>query len=139
MKQFIVPVKITATRVADMLCGAFEGGSRGWARYDTSKSIKPNRIDFDQFKDEREFCGYDTGHVYPYVHWVMSPGGYLHVHDCEDYNTHWMLGLPEVEKGLVLMAEKAPQHFGDLISGNDDADTHDIAVQLMCMGEIVYG
>jgi len=145
MKQFTVPIKISATRVADMLVGAFEGGSNYWAGINRNKCIEPVVFDFDQFKGDREFCGYDEldkdgQHIiYTHVHFPMSPGGYLYVYDKEDRSNHCMLGLPEIEKGLVLMAEKAPSHFADLISNNDDASTADAFVQCCTLGDIVYG
>lgn len=41
--------------------------------------------------------------------------------------------------GLQKMAEKSPSHFGDMISENDDAITHDVFAQYVLLGEIVYG
>lgn len=37
------------------------------------------------------------------------------------------------------MAEKDPRHFGDLVSENDDADTHDVFIQHVLFGEVIYG
>lgn len=42
-------------------------------------------------------------------------------------------------KGLKLMAEKSPRHFGDLLAQNDDAETADVLVQYAALGEVVYG
>lgn len=49
------------------------------------------------------------------------------------------LHLEDFIKGLSLMAEKSPRHFGDLVSENDDAITHDVYMQYVILGEVVYG
>lgn len=41
--------------------------------------------------------------------------------------------------GLASMAAKAPRHFADLLNENDDAETHDVFMQYVVLGEIVYG
>jgi hypothetical protein len=38
------------------------------------------------------------------------------------------------------MAEKSPQHFGDMLSeSNADSITADVFLQYVALGEIVYG
>jgi hypothetical protein len=44
-----------------------------------------------------------------------------------------------VTKGLEIMATKYARHFADLVSENDDADTHDVFLQCALFGEVVYG
>jgi len=149
MKNFMIETKIkvavTADMVANALCGAFEMGAIAyWAGCDMNKAIEPEVIDFDQFKDgSGSDLGFDNpAHIYTHVHWVMSPGGFLCLYDVEsDRRTreHWMLGLPQIERGLQLMAEKYPSHFNDLVSENDDATTHDVLVQCAVLGDVVYG
>lgn len=41
--------------------------------------------------------------------------------------------------GLGIMADKYPNHFGDLLSENDDADTHDVLLQCALFGETIFG
>lgn len=48
-------------------------------------------------------------------------------------------GPDGVGRGLQVMAEKYPRHFGNLISDNDDAETGDVLLQCSVLGEIVYG
>lgn len=136
----IVPVEISRTRIADMLVGAFEGGSNYWAGINWDESIEPEKIDFDQFKDDREFCGYDK-ECYSHVHWPMSSGGRLYIYDCGSYEDEFLgwLDNAAIEKGLKLIAEKSPSHFGDILSGNDDASTADVFIQYCVLGDIVYG
>ncbi len=49
------------------------------------------------------------------------------------------VALADLHQGLRLMSEKSPKHFADLVNENDDADTHDILMQYVILGEIVYG
>lgn len=37
------------------------------------------------------------------------------------------------------MAEKSPRHFADLLSEDDDATTHDVFIQHVLFGEVIYG
>lgn len=37
------------------------------------------------------------------------------------------------------MAEKDPVHFDDLLGESDDAITHDVFMQHVIFGEIIYG
>lgn len=45
----------------------------------------------------------------------------------------------EIVSGLNAMANKCPRHFADLIADNDDAITHDVLIQCIIFGEIIYG
>lgn len=68
----------------------------------------------------------------------LVPGGELVLKDLETGDLY-PLTLESVQKGLACMAEKAPRHYGDLLSENDDAITADVFIQCCCFGEIVYG
>jgi len=54
-----------------------------------------------------------------------------------------LIGEEEFQKGLQLMADTYPtSHFNDLVSddgGNADAITYDIVLQLVVLGEVIYG
>lgn len=49
------------------------------------------------------------------------------------------IGYVDFVRGLSLMASKAPRHFADLVAENDDAVTHDVFMQMVVLGDIVYG
>ncbi len=49
------------------------------------------------------------------------------------------VGKTHLEAGLTKMAAIAPQHFADLINENDDATTHDVFLQCVLFGEIIFG
>lgn len=44
-----------------------------------------------------------------------------------------------VAEGLKVMAEKHPKDFFALLTGNDDAFTHDVLLQCIVFNELVYG
>ena len=49
------------------------------------------------------------------------------------------LDYAALERAVVLMAEKHPQHFAAMIGENGDATTGDVLVQLAVFGDIVFG
>lgn len=56
----------------------------------------------------------------------------------DERQAQFVIGLPEMFKGVTLMAEKSAGHFGDLISENDDAITHDGSIQYVIFGDVIY-
>lgn len=50
------------------------------------------------------------------------------------------VGPEEVQRGLTLMAERAPDDLADLVSESSaDANTYDVFMQYVVLGEVVYG
>jgi hypothetical protein len=47
--------------------------------------------------------------------------------------------LEGIRRALVLMAEKSPQHFADLLNEQADAITGDVLIQYAVFGKIIYG
>jgi hypothetical protein len=45
----------------------------------------------------------------------------------------------EARKALQLMASEYPSHFGDFMQENEDAETGDVFLQMLCLGEVIYG
>lgn len=45
----------------------------------------------------------------------------------------------DLERGLMLMATKAPRHFADLLSDEVDSTTGDVLLQMILLEDIVYG
>jgi hypothetical protein len=125
-----VEIDIKLDRVAGLLCCALEGGSNYWYCIDYDKSTKPPAInpelggDWDGFR-----------HIY----WPLSGGGALFIGDIEDEDEGAILDLGSVERGLRVMLEKYPRHFGDFISENEDAETGDVFLQCSLFGKIQYG
>lgn len=50
-----------------------------------------------------------------------------------------ILNWHSIHKGLKIMAEKVPFHFGNFLNDAHDAITADIFLQCCLLGEIVYG
>lgn len=49
------------------------------------------------------------------------------------------IGWEDIKNGLEKMAAENGYQFGQLLSGNDDATTHDVMWQFIILGEEVYG
>jgi hypothetical protein len=50
-----------------------------------------------------------------------------------------VVSAAELIKGLQLMATGSPEHFADLVNESDDAITHDVFMQYVILGEVVFG
>lgn len=50
-----------------------------------------------------------------------------------------LLDRKKIEKALVLMQQKHPRHFTDILIENDDVDTADVLIQLAVFDEVIYG
>lgn len=129
-----ITLGISRQRIASLLVGAFEGGSNYWLRsiesqWD-SKFGKPRPI-LDE-GDEKP----DIWKCYDYP---LQAGGKVVCVDAEGDGKEYTLDLDAIHKGLAAMAQKCPRHFGDFISGGDDATTSDVFLQCCLFGEIVYG
>ncbi len=107
--NFTVNATITKTRVEDLLCSAYEGGSNYWAESDG-----------------------------PYTQ-AFEPGGVILHEFEEDEPEDLLLDVSAIEKGLGIMAEKYPRHFANFLSEDDDSTTGDVFLQCCLLGEIVYG
>lgn len=53
--------------------------------------------------------------------------------------TDAVLDIGAVTRGLQVMESKAPRHFADWLSENEDAITADVFFQCCAFGELVYG
>lgn len=51
---------------------------------------------------------------------------------------NYILTLDKIKKGLAVMADKEPSHFGDIISNNTDQITSDVLLQCCLFGEVIY-
>lgn len=58
----------------------------------------------------------------------------------KDGDVQLVLLTPEkLQKGIQIMAENYPRHFGDWCNDNSDSITGDVFVQCSLFGEIVFG
>lgn len=114
-------------KIVNAVIGAFEGGSGYWLT-DFDYARKPGGVAGNPLYAETDF---------------WAKGGSLEVTydnpvEGED-SLSKVIGINEIRAGLRSMAIGDPRHFGDLLSENDDAITHDVFMQHVVLGEVVYG
>jgi len=123
---FTVSQEIPAQRVADLICGAFEGGSNYWA---AAVSISDD--------------GRPWSDVGAYASDVPALGGSVEVveHEAHDDSGRmvWVLDRLACERGLRVMAADYPNAWAAFLSDNDDATTADVFLQCALFGEVIYG
>lgn len=123
-------VAITATvdwdKITNAIVGSFEGGSTEWLR-EYSYEYMPDGVEGSPLYAEDQF-------------WAKGGKVILTYDNPEDDGTLTKeVGLIEIRKGLRSMAEKSYRHFDNMIAENDDAITHDVFMQHVIFGEIIYG
>jgi len=124
-----VSIQITDQRIKDLLCSAFEGGSNDW--YLIVAENYPAGKTFESLNIHRDF--------FPHLELPLMEGGSLTIGDIEDDKVEpVILDRNAIEKGLRIMADKYPLHFGDFLNENDDATTGDVFLQCCCFGKLVY-
>lgn len=122
---------ISDQRREDMLVGALEGGSNYWYWIpDESTSII-----------ESYSVGTEPRLPLSESMWIaIKRGETIHIHDNENRKTKiGQINLESIRKGEILMLEKQPTHFENIIEENDDAETADVWFQFCVLGDIVYG
>jgi len=115
-------VEIPFQRIADIMCGALEGGSTYWCdqcqiEWD-SPEAKPDEIEW----------GHEA---------IAAGAPFMISHN--DENELIPNSKARVEKALQVMADKYPEHFANFVGETDDAETSDVFFQTLCWAEIVYG
>lgn len=118
-----VPFEVDVERVKDMLCCAIEGGSNYWV----DSLNRMGGITREQAEYRQDV---------PFVE-----GGWLElVEKNEDgEGRKFEIRLPDIIRGLKVMAQKYPRAWKDFMYENDDAETGDIFLQCICFGEVIYG
>lgn len=138
-------INMTATvdwsKITNAIIGAFEGGSTYWLRK-AEYVYQPDAIAGNPLYDDLVRLLDD-----PFVGLAESlfwaNGGKMNLiyddPEGDDAATEQVVGLMEIRQGLRSMAEKSPRHFADLLSEDDDATTHDVFIQHVLFGEVIYG
>ena len=141
--MFTVTNKISRELVRGLLCCAFEGGSNYWYT-----ELAPDN--YPKGKTHKDYSKGGSMQGDNYWHWCQllpTTGGSVkfvvidHTEESNDSNggAEMSLGEKEILRGLEVMADKYPNHFGDAISGNDDATTGDVFLQCCVFGDVLYG
>lgn len=117
-------------KIVNAIIGAIEGASGYWMREYNYLSTPEG---FDTEKNNPRYASEE----------FWQKGGLLTVtydnpnEGEESLSRH--ISESVIRSGLRTMAEKDPGHFGDLLSENDDAITHDVFIQHVVFGEVIYG
>jgi hypothetical protein len=134
----IAEITVPLDYIANALVGAMEGGSTYWLRQIEYTTTPPGEYEGPYYSDPhfwndggRAKLSYDN----------PDPATAEESEDEDEDGDQVVkeIGLPELQAGLSAMAAKHPRHFGDLMSENDDAITHDVFIQCVLMGDVVYG
>lgn len=125
-----VPVSIPTEDVCSMIINAVEGGSNYWGRISIIDANGKKHGGLAKFP--LDFIGH--------LKLVIEEFG----DESEPFATHEidLMGdqaVETVQKALLLMAEKQPRHFQELLEQGDDVETADVFLQLAAMGEVKYG
>lgn len=114
-----VVIEIDRQRICDLLIIAIEQGIHYWTR--------EVRLEDTNGREPGSYLGCKI---------VVVEAGDTPAEDVEHLTT---INLSQVQEGLSQMAKIAPRHFGNFMAGDDDAETADVFMQVMLLGEIRYG
>lgn len=145
---FTVQVRVSVLRVAQLLCTAFEGGvSASWCR--VSRYVQAPKADRRMILDGDQTQWLDGKPMPSHQTWKprywpaydgLLCGGSVVLRDIEDESRPpLVLDRAAIARGLQLMAEKSPEHWGDFLDEREDATTGDVFLQYALLGELVYG
>lgn len=122
--EVTVTNKISEERVKDLLCCAFEGGSNYWYFID----------EYEFPEDMKELEGRS-----PHLDVPLMEDGNVIITELEDRSVKNDLNLKTIKRGLEIMAEKYPIHYGNFIRENEDAETGDVFLQCCLYGKLIFG
>lgn len=132
----IINLDIPQNKIQSLLCSALEGGSNYWyviERFDFAPEL--SETDFapggTYYDDDFQSSAYTVPFVEGCAMVITSTE--------EDEREEYRLDRESIKKGLELMANTQPIHFGDFLAENDDADTADVFLQLCLFGDVIYG
>jgi hypothetical protein len=128
-----LPDGITVNHLVTLLCCGFEGGVNYWCRI--VDYIRPERVE----PVCSRVSGFDDLPIFRHIDYPLSGGAVI----CEDLEhperDYLVLDAAAIERGVRLMIECSPQHWGDFLRSWGDADTGDIFIQYALLGEHIYG
>lgn len=125
-------------KICGLLCCAREGGSNYWLRHIrvTYPESDIPKVYINESEGDR---GPNASQWEPLYVCPLTEHGYWDVTIDEDDAKPIRLDREAIERGLKLMRDKYPRHFGDALAGNEDAETGDVFLQCALLGELVYG
>lgn len=140
-------LKVKWSTLQYMIVGAREGGSNDWVNQiivnEPAEGTRfPVEMDLQVDAPGVEFSGFDESDPWTVYNSPFVDGGSLTIkHDqaIAFGPKQFTLNKESMVKGTTVMAKKYPGHFIDMMSGSDDATTHDVWMQCCVFGEIVFG
>jgi len=115
--KFEIKAEVDEQMVQDLACTGWEGGINYWVDFAEHNS---NGIEFE------------------YLWELPFLGGAVTIHPGEGEDPVVLDGAA-LQRGLQVMADKYPQHWGNFVGDCADAETGDVFIQCCCFGEIVFG
>jgi hypothetical protein len=128
MMQFDIPIQIEEDTIESLIVSALEGGSNYW--YMVTGLCDPN-----EKRQKSKFT---------YLSDYVMKGQGLFINDSvyetdKSKQRYGVLDLNTIRTGMVVIAQKYPHHFKDILSGDCDATTGDVFLQCCVFGELIYG
>jgi len=115
-------------RIGDQICAALESGdvaTFGWDDSLSKEPSKPHTIP-DEYRD------------FPHIGWALGSDGYVLLCDRHDNWKAYRLDREKLSAGLVILREKHPAMFADIIAEQEDFAAGDALVQCAVFGEWRY-
>jgi len=135
-----VTIEVPDSRIRDMLCCAFEGGSNYW--YDDLAPVYPPGFTRGDFKEGGKAQPRDAQGREDYFHWCqllpLMDGGAVTFRDKEG-GKEYRLDRAKIKAGLLAFRDQCPRHFAVMMADDGDADTGDAFLQCCTFGEVIYG
>lgn len=122
-------VDVSVKKISYLIITAMESSCGYWARVVGESKLLPGVGYYDRFFNLATDGWIDFGLLEE-----MGP-------DMEPIEGAKVFRLSDnsIQKGLKMMANKYPRHFGDFMDDNDDAITADVFLQCCLLEDLVYG
>lgn len=112
--EFTTRVTLTEERIAEVLVGAWEGGSNYWCESDG----QPYRLSDDL---------------------LHLPVACRIIDEDQEGEFPQVLDLWKLQRGLDVLADLYPWHLAAILDETDDSGTADALLQASLFGEVLYG
>jgi hypothetical protein len=131
--------QVSDTTLRNLLCSALESGSKYW--YMHTRSEFADGLSYDDFREGGKCALAEYWHPLELIPFVEGCALILTTDAAGDEGDtkEYRLDKAALMRGVQIMAEKYPQHFANVTTENDDAETGDVYLQCCLFGEIVYG
>lgn len=129
-----IALNVSDKMIANLLCCGFEGGVGYWCRIMDERMPPAPRSVLDE--------GKKNARVYPHIDYPLTGGAVicrLYEEETDEEYKPLVLDGAAIKRGLLVMAEKNPRHFGDFLAGREDSTTGDVFIQCCLLGSVIYG